>query len=245
MPKLNQIIAILDSAKKRDFADLSKGHHELAKKEPFIGFIRTFKPRDDEGTVYPEERMVVQKDARAIVTKVSQQLTEWFNVEAAKDIGNCNAKSDIVVGDQTIAKDVPVTYLLFLEKRLTELRTFVAKLPVLDASKEWTRDQNRGMYASRPEAKLKTRKVHKALVKYEATPQHPAQTEVISIDEPEGTWTQIDLSSAFAQDEVSKMLDRITLLEQAVKFAREKANGIDVEKSSIGKSVLDFLFSSP
>jgi len=36
---------------------------------------------------------------------------------------------------------VPATYLLFLEKQLTDLHTLVSKLPVLDASETWVFDQ--------------------------------------------------------------------------------------------------------
>ena len=37
------------------------------------------------------------------------------------------AKADLVVDGVTLAKDLPVTYLLFLEKQLTELKAFVSK----------------------------------------------------------------------------------------------------------------------
>jgi len=46
--------------------------------------------------------------------------------------------------------DVPVTYLLFLEKQLTDLRTFVDKLPVLDPSVVWLQDPSSGDWRSEP-----------------------------------------------------------------------------------------------
>ena len=97
MPKLCQILAIKDSTKKNEYADLSKAHHTLDKTAPFNGFIRTFKPRNDEGTVYPPESQVVQKNARAIVKSAAEHQAELLNVLACIDIGNQSAKADIVV----------------------------------------------------------------------------------------------------------------------------------------------------
>jgi hypothetical protein len=52
------------------------------------------------------------------------------------------AKADIKVGDAVIARDVPVTYLIWLEKQLVEMATVVGKLPVLDNA-SWGPGQQR------------------------------------------------------------------------------------------------------
>ena len=63
-----------------------------------------------------------------------------FDVVLTQDMGNTHAKADIKVNGQTILPNVPVTYLLFLEKQVVDLETFVTKLPSLDPSEVWEAD---------------------------------------------------------------------------------------------------------
>lgn len=242
MPKLNQIIAIEEATKKKEHADLSKAHHLFLKPALFNGFIRTFQPRFEDAIAYPEEKTLVQQNAAALLKQVVQHQSELFDVVATKDRGNCDARADVVVDGQVLAKDVPVTFLLYIEKRLVDFRTLIAKLPVLEPAKEWSHDGSRGMWVTPVDKKIKTRKIQKPIVKYEATKEHPAQTELVSIDEVEGTWNQIDMSTAFSADQVQAMLARIDKLEKAVKVAREEANSREVERRDLGSKLLGFLF---
>jgi hypothetical protein len=47
-------------------------------------------------------------------------------------------------------------YLLFLEKQLVDLHTFVKKLPVLDASDSWSYDASADCYATDPVQTVRT-----------------------------------------------------------------------------------------
>lgn len=244
MPKLNQIIAIEDGSKKNGYADLSKTHHVLQKPDLFSGFVATYAPHTEDPTLkQPEQRKVVQQNAAEIVKLAQAGLAEMWNIVATKDIGNCSAKADIIVDGVTLATQVPVTHLLFLEKQLNDMRTFIAKLPVLDPAKEWQYDTNKGMYTTKfPEQRIKTRKVHKSLVKIEPGPHSPGQAEIITVDEPEGVWTQVDMSTAYPQDAIKNMLDRVSKLSAAVKSAREEANSIAVDKATIAEKLLGYIF---
>jgi hypothetical protein len=42
---------------------------------------------------------------------------------------------------------------------------------------------------------------------------------------------------------VNEILERVEKLQQAVKFAREEANNVEVEDQRIGGQVFDYLFS--
>lgn len=246
MPKLNQIIAIEDGSKKTGYADLTKTHHVLQKPDLFSGFVATYAPNsDDPALKQPDQRKVIQQNAPEIVKLAQAGLAEMWNIVATKDIGNCAAKANIVVDGVVLANDVPVTHLLFLEKQLNDIRTFIAKLPVLDPSKEWAYDANKGMYQAKfPEQRIKTRKVHKSLVKIEPGPHSQGQAEIITVDESEGMWTQVDMSTAYPQDSIRQMLDRVSKLSSAVKAAREEANSIDVTKASIADKLLGYVFGT-
>jgi hypothetical protein len=42
---------------------------------------------------------------------------------------------------------------------------------------------------------------------------------------------------------VNEILERVEKLQQAVKFAREEANNIEVEDQRIGERIFEYLFS--
>ena len=66
MPKLCQIIAIEDGAKKREYADLSNKYKVLQKPDLFNGFISTYKPENEDGESQPDQRKVIQYDVKWI-----------------------------------------------------------------------------------------------------------------------------------------------------------------------------------
>ena len=191
MPKLNQIIAVEKGVKSKSFADLTDAHHAVQKTGPLAGIARTYQPKDEEGEQLPAESTRVQLKAEEILRKVADTLTRLFDVTATKDWSNLTARADIVVDGQTIAREVPVTYLLFLEKQLVDLHTFVKKLPVLDAAESWTRDDSTDSWKTDPVRTIRTKKVPRNHVKAEATEKHPAQVDVYYEDVAVGYWTTI------------------------------------------------------
>ena len=143
-----------------------------------------------------------------------------------KEVGNTVATADIVVdGEQDVLlAAVPVTYLLFLEKQLVNLRTFIDKLPVLDPSVAWSVDPATGDWRSSPVETVRTKKVPRNWVKAEATKEHPAQVEVYHEDVMVGTWETTRLSGALPATRKAVLSDRVSRLLTAVKYARERAN---------------------
>src|SRR5690606_37924291 len=132
------------------------------------------------------------------------------------------AKADVVVNGTVILSQVPATYLLFLEKQLTDLHTFVRKLPVLDASETWTFDNSADCWATEPLQTTKTKKIPRNHVKAEATEHHPAQVEVYYEDVIVGHWRTAKFSRALPATRVNELIERVEKLQQAVKFAREE-----------------------
>src|SRR5262249_23174404 len=140
MPRLNQIIAIEKGVKTRSQKELTEAHHALQKPALLAGLSRTYRPKDEEGDPLPPEATKVQIKAEEIIRRTADILVELFDVTATKDYTNCNARADVVVDGKVLLSSVPVTYLLFLEKQLVDLHTFIKKLPVLDASESWSFD---------------------------------------------------------------------------------------------------------
>jgi hypothetical protein len=240
--KLNQIIAVEKGVKSRSYQDLTEAHHALQKQTLLSGISRTYRPRDEEGEQLPPESTKVQVKAQDIIRQTVEVLTKLFDVTATKDWANCKAKANVVVDGQTLLTDVPATYLLFLEKQLTDLHTFIKKLPVLDASETWTFDASADCWATEPVQTLRTKKVPRNHVKAEATEKHPAQVEVYYEDVTVGFWRTIKYSGSLPAQRVNELLSRVEKLQQAVKFAREEANGLEVEDIKVGDTIFKYLF---
>lgn len=243
MAKLNQIIAVEKGVKSRSFQELTASHHSLQKQGGLSGISRTYQPKDEEGERLPPESTKVQVKADEVVRETGRILTKLFDVTATKDWANCSARADIVVDGTTVLSDVPVTYLLFLEKQLVDLHTFVRKLPALDAAESWTYDASADCWATEPVQTLRTRKVPRNHVKAEATEKHPAQVEVYHEDVTVGYWRTVKYSGALPASRINELVERVEKLQAAVKFAREDANGVEVEDRRVGERILGYLFS--
>jgi hypothetical protein len=240
--KLNQIIAVEKGVKSKAHQDLTAAHHGLQKPALLAGISRTYQPKDEEGEQLPPESTRVQVKAEDVLRETAKTLTRLFDVTATKDWANCTARADVTVDGRVLVSEVPVAYLLFLEKQLTDINTFVRKLPVLDASESWTQDPSTDAWKTESVRTLRTKKVPRNHVKAEATEKHPAQVEVYYEDIPVGYWTTVKFSGALPARRVNELLERVEKLQQAVKFAREEANGSDVTDQRVGDAVFGYLF---
>jgi hypothetical protein len=149
----------------------------------------------------------------------------------------------VVVDGTVLLAQVPATYLLFLEKQLVDIHTFVKKLPVLDAAETWTYDSSADNWATEPVQTLRTKKVPRNHVKAEATDKHPAQVEVYYEDVTVGYWRTVKFSGALQARRINEILGRIERLQEAVKFAREEANNTEAEEHKVGDTVFQYLFA--
>jgi hypothetical protein len=240
--KLNQIIAIEKGTKSRSLQEITDAHHSLQKAALLSGISRTYRPKDEEGEQLPPESTRVQFKAEDIIRKTVESLTKLFDITATKDWANCKAKANVVVDGKTLLSDVPATYLLFLEKQLVDLHTFIKKLPALDASEAWVFDSSADCWATEPVQTLKTKKVPRNHVKAEATEKHPAQVEVYYEDITVGYWRTVKFSGALPAQRINELLARVERLQEAVKFAREEANNLEVEEQKVGEKVFQYLF---
>jgi hypothetical protein len=242
MARLNQIIAIEKGTKTSSFQELTESHQLLQKPTLLSGISRTYRPRDEEGEQLPPESTKVQARADEVIQRTSATLTKLFDITATKDWANCTAKGDVIVDGTVLLKDVPATYLLFLEKQLVDLHTFVKKLPVLDNAESWEFDASADAFATEPVQTIKTKKVPRNHVKAEASEHHPAQVEVYYEDVIVGTWRTVKFSGALPARRVNDLLARVEKLQEAVKFAREEANNLEVDDQKIGGKFFQYLF---
>lgn len=240
---LHQLVALQKGVQADANAAITKAYHVIQKKEPFAGIARTYTPKDDDGDQLPPESTRVQvRSADLLAGDVRAAWTRLFDLVASKDATNAEATADIVVGETVIVRAVPVTYLLWLEKQLIDVHTFVSKLPVLDNANEWEQNAN-GDWATPPTQTVKSKKVPQRFVKYEATKEHPAQVEMYYEDVTVGTWTTIKYSGGIPAARQRELLARVVELQAAVKIAREAANSTTVTDKPVGAAIFDYLLA--
>ncbi len=250
MAKLNQILAIEKGIKAGSYSSVTLIDSQAKKPELFGGFTKTYQSTDDNGDKLPPETKKVQAIAVELLQQAAKETSTLFNIIARKDWTNCVAKAPVIVDGKELIPAAPVSYLLFLEKQLTDLHTLVGRMPVLDSGEDWVLDSgedwvldpNTGL-SKTPEVKThRTKKVPRPIVLYNATPEHPAQTQLIQEDVIEGFWTAVKFSGAMKRPEKLAMLERIETLQQAVKQAREAANMEDEAKSpDVGAAVFEYI----
>jgi len=132
--------------------------------------------------------------------------------------------------------------LLFLEKTLTDVRTFIGNLPTLDEADSWKFDTNSGLYNTDAILTHRTKKVQKPIVLYPHSAEHPAQTQLVTEDIIAGYWNQIKQSGALPQTNKHLMAEKVDTLLRAVKEAREAANIQDEVKSpEVGEAIFNYI----
>ncbi len=244
MAKLHQILAIEKGVKSSADKALTQAYHTIQKPELFSGLVRTYQPLDDEGERRPPESKKIQYTASELIKQAKDAVRDLIDITATKDATNTRAKANLVVGGTLLASDVPVTTLLFLEKRLTDVRTFVSKLPTLDPAETWILNPATGQYETTETQSGSTKKVNEPVMLAAATEKHPAQVQLVQKDVLVGYWHQRKLSAAMPVTEQSKLLDRIDLLLRSIKMAREEANSVEAADQKIGDRIMDYVFSA-
>ena len=245
MTKLNQVVAVVAGRKTATQKVLSELYKLIQKPILFDGLSRYYKPLDEEkGDRLPPEIKVIQENATNVLEKAKASLQELWDSVATQDESNCKAKADITVDGKVLVKDVPVTTLMYLEKQLEDLATFLQSLPVLSADESWTFNENQGYYQSEPSSTVRTKKEPRVLVKYDATDKHPAQTEVIFEDMRIGEYTATKCSSALPRTQRDEFVRRVNKVKDAVKIARESANDCVVVERAVAAGIFEFVFKS-
>ncbi len=243
MPKLNQINAVVTARKGDAEKQITELHKLIQKEQLFTGRERTYRPLDEvNGQKLPSESQRVQQRADDLIRQAREKWTELWNLVLTQDTGNQSAKADIVVDGKTVLTNVPVTTLLFLDKQVNDLETFVSKIPTPDPAEEWAHDPNSGLLRGKANESLRTSKEPTVIVKYPATTEHPAQTELFTKDVPVGTWTQILYSGCIATDRKNAILARVRKLQDAIKVAKEQANMLEVERQKAAEALFGYVF---
>jgi len=247
MSKLHELLAVEGNLK----GQAEKVRNELkatfhGKRHLFGAKVVTFHPIEEGKPSETEEQLDLN-------TTVPQEL-KWIRgiIGNALDVsyqvaeGNTKARADITLEDgTTLLSGVPATALLELEKRVNEIHELVTSIPTLDPAKGFKQDPNKGndVYVARDDTRQRTKKIVRPIVLYPATPEHPAQTQLVSEDVPSGRLVTQEWSGLIHPVAKADMLERVEVLRRAVKKARAKANETEVKDvQRVGDALLTYVF---
>jgi len=240
---LSQVLALQQGRKESIDKEISQLATASTKLDQLTGFVNQYQALNEEDhEQFSDEAKKVQAIAPDILSRLSQLIAEEVDIEATKDNTNCFARADIILSGIVWAKDVPVTTLLYLEKRLTAWRAIISKIPMLDASENWTPDTTQqGLWRSETRKTHRTKKVPKPITLAPATTEFPAQVQMIAEDQVVGYYHKVILSGALPATRWAQLMQQANQLIDAVRMAREQANTVPAQDLKIGQAIFDYL----
>jgi len=240
MPQLYELLAVEPELRQQAQAKLkdislifSKGAGR------FVGQLTSF-------NVLLEGEPEIEDEEMVLATTVEKELQSLFHVYGGyldvtiqKEVTNTNTRATVEIGD--INFDLPATALLNLESRLEELRKVYARIPTLDPSEVWVFDVGQERYVSKVRSTIRTKKVPKTIVKYDATVEHPAQVELFNEDVPAYKLEKTVFSGALTVAAKTARIERIDELIRLVKKARQRANDTELDFGKISEALEEYI----
>ena len=242
--KQSQIIALEAKIKADTTKEVTALHRRSKSQELFQSMLRNYTPLDDEGERLPDEFNLIQERAEDHLLILADQYTRLFDITATKEETNRTANADVVVDGTIVLTCVPVTTLLFLEKQLAGVKTFVDALPTLDPRETWTLEGTNQEYITAPTTTARTKKEPRVIELSPPTKEHKAQVHLMHEDKVVGNWTKVRRSSSLSEIRKNEILERIRKLTEAVISARRLANTIEACERTMGQEVFSFLFDA-
>lgn len=240
----HQVIALEKAGKTVAENEFTALYKLLQRPDMFNGFRKTYVPLDDEGQQLSPEGLLVQAKVDDVLKGIQLAQAPFWDLVATKDATNQYARADIVIDGRVLASDVSVSFLLWLEKKLVDVRTVLKHVPELPSETTWKWDANTELHFADPVTTLRQVKVTKQVVTVQATDKFPAQTHPETSEAIQGTWTNERMSGAVTPQRKRQLLAQVDKLIGAVKVAREEANSIDATPLKIGDTLLGYIFGA-
>lgn len=245
MGKLHETLAVESSLAKTAQKLMEESKRTFSKKNLFLGGIRRLSMFDDSQSHLNTE------EAQELTTTVDENLdylmkpvAEYWDVVVTKDIGNQLATANLTVDGTLIAENLPATFLLGLEQKLSDLRAVYDSIPTLEPGIPWAIDHTNekpGVFTAPMVDSFKSEKTTDFRIVVEPTEHHPAQVRELSKDVNIGKYSGTRYCGMLTPVEKAARLTRIDMLLRAVKKARQRANDVDIPTQHVAEKLLDFI----
>ena len=244
MTVLHQVAAAVQAEKERVTKRVTALLRSVQAADLFGGLRRTFHPVRDGDQVQPPQSKRVQLRANDVLAELRNIYAPLFDMLYRMEATNCLARADVILSGEVLLPSVPVTVLMGLEKRMTDIRTLISAIPVLSSDEEWTFDASSGEYNTDVVQTAAMRREKTIVQKAAATDKFPAQVELVDSEVMWGVWATQKLSAALTPERRRQLVDRCDALIAAIRDARIRANMISVDPSlEISSPVADKIFA--
>lgn len=241
--KLHELLAVEQDRKHKATQAIGEALKIFSKQDPlFDGMMKRYISLEEDTEQIPDETKEMLGTVKEKLNATLEVVVSGIDANISKEETNAAglAKADLVVGDKNLG-NFSATSLLALESHLVKIKELYQNIPTLDATRKWTFDSQKGVFKTEEEIKFRSVKRPKVIVKYEATKEHPAQTELLYLDFQVGKYETTYTSGKITPAQKASLLKKIDDLLEAVKIARSKANNIDVNNVKIGQKIFDFI----
>lgn len=248
-PKLHELIAVEGELEGTVKKILEEAQTTFSKKpDHFLQLRREVRMLADTPEAKAEE-ITEQSDITTTVAEkldyVRGHVVRYYDAVLQREATNQKAVADLVVDGKVLAHALPGPFLLGMETKLKALRDVYNQIPTLAPGKTWVIDggfEKPGVYLAKDDdVRVRTKKIPKAVVLYEATKEHPAQVKELIEDVPVGQIVSRLWSGMISPAEKSDLLGRIDNLIRACKRARQRANSTEIVKVQVGRALFDYI----
>lgn len=243
--KLHELLAVIDDRKSHAKAIQDETIHTLKERNDlFLEHERRLDLFEETEMETPVERHAMGGTVPEKLKYMANATIGLYDTLLTMETTNQTAKADLTINGETLATDLPGTFLLNMEKRLHTVRQVLLHTPTLPSGKVWELDEQKGQYVYKsrdPEKSYKTEKDFAYKVLVEATKEHPAQIEKWNDTKEVGMYTREIWCSMISSADKSAMLSRVDELIREVKKARQRANNVEVVQAKIGKKLFEHI----
>jgi hypothetical protein len=210
------------------------------------GHIRTYTPDDgDAGEAAREadKHKLVAITAENALAEAKKYSVPAMDVVATKDATNQHANADLIVDGEVLVPAVPISHLLWLEDYFAEWRKFLTALPVLNPTRAWHEDKDRGIHVSSTDVTARFLRTTVALQLHGGNDKFSPAAQPIEKEVKVGTYSDTDLSGAVKESRKKQLLANCDTLQAAVRDAIARANQTVAVEVSEGDLLLTRLLA--
>jgi hypothetical protein len=209
----------------------------------FDGHVRTYQAMAEGGDAMPDDRSPLGTTVGEKIAHFVEMLTPALDGTFQVERTNQRAVATLTV-DDLVVENVPATFLMQLDSRLSAIRGVIDAIPTRDPKYEWVEapEEGKGVWKTRFDEKT-NRTVDKLVpvVLYEATKEHPAQVKEASEQRKVGEYTTKRLTGRLSPAQKYELLSRVDKLQRAVKTALSEANDVEHSTEKIAAQLFDYV----
>lgn len=241
--KLHELLAVEQDRKYKATQALGATKKIFTKETArFDGIVKRYIALEEDAEMIPDETKSIVGTVKDKLEETIEILVNGIDAHISKEETNAatTTRAELVYEGVKFGT-FSATSLLALEGHLNKIKDLYNAIPTLDTAKKFEFDTQEGVYKTTPEVKFRSVKRPKVIVKYEATEKHPAQTELLYLDEQVGKYETVYSSGRLAITQKNDLIKRIEGLLEATKVARSKANNSEVNNIKIGQKLFNFI----